>query len=496
VNIQKLSVRLALWMLLVTISIQLLNGVYHYHTDLAKAQSKAEDELQRVVQSIYPALAESLFQYNERLSDQLLRTFDVYPSVQAVWLLDDQDEGVGAWIRSNTGYYEEWVELDWPISYDGHPIGRLAMAVQWGDVKHQAQNQIIENILSDLVMGFISLILLYWVAQWLITHPIVQLQRYLSSLNPRHLDQQDVEPLRRVWTHAELTELKQALIQILEALSNTLSDKANTMEILQRFNQSLDQQVNERTRELAAAKEKAENANRSKTDFMNTMTHELRTPLNSIMGFSSILRGKELPDRLAKLVDNIHQSGDHLLTLINDIIDFVGLEGKPLNSQIFSVVDVVQAAVVELKEEATAKGLDLKVDVDTRLVLEGDPKRMNLMLRHLLGNAIKFTESGFVSIRAEGRSKEYCDVVVVDSGVGIDIEQATALKESFVQLDQGLNRKKEGVGLGLAVIDRIVRKWNGHWQFVLPEQGGTEVQVRLPNLSSRLSDVESERAQD
>ena len=292
----------------------------------------------------------------------------------------------------------------------------------------------------------------------------------------------DIERLDDIKANAEVLVLKNSLKKILLELSENLAENKRTHDLLKEFSEELESKVKKRTDELAISTEKAERANQAKTDLMNTMTHELRTPLNSIMGFSSILKGQELPDKLAGLVDQVHGSGGQLLQLINDIIDYVDLESKPLMEQRFSLFDVVNSVFMECKLEAVNNSLKLSQNVDQSLILKGDPKRLSMALRHVVGNAIKFTEKGCVEIEAFKDEQDCICLTVTDTGPGIDLSRITDLSESFVQMDQSLARTKEGVGLGLAIVDRVCRKWGAELDFSHIEPHGTKVTIKLPDL--------------
>jgi signal transduction histidine kinase len=466
-------------MVFVTVLMQVAHGLYRFSIDIPLAQIQAEKEIARAVASIRPALSESLYQFNEELSNQLLKTFSEYESVQAVWMVDEEEEGISAWLRETPEHYDHWVELTWPILYQEETIGYLIMSAQWKSAQLRARQDVWNTIGFSVLMGVIALVSLYWVAQALVAQPISRMIHFLEQLNTRKFKEEDVVPLSEIAVEAELNILKKSLEDILIQLCKYLSEKQHTMELLQGFNENLELEVTKRTKELEIAKEKAESANRSKTDFLNTMTHELRTPLNSIMGFSSILMGKELPERLHTLVERIHGSGEHLLQIINDIMDYVSLEGEALQIQAFSVVDVLQGVHQDVIHMSNKKGLEYRQYVDDTLVLKGDPKRLNTLLRHLLENAVKFTENGYVSLDARSTEGEQVQFIVSDTGVGMDAKNIANLSHAFSQHEQGLNRSNEGVGLGLAIVTRICKKWNGGITFDSSDKG-TVVTVTLP----------------
>lgn len=465
--------------------LQLAHGLYRYSTDIPQAEQNARLAIDRVVHSIQPALSESLYQYNENLAQQILKTFQTYPSVLDVKLVDDESQPFGSWSRlqSDTGSMpslDEVEQISWPITYEEQTVGYLLMDVQWDSAKLAAQQAVWDIIGFSILMGMMAMGILYWIAQVMVANPIAKMSQFLSQLNPRQLSEQDIQPLSEIASQAELYNLKQSLHEILNQLHRHLADKQKTMELLQGYNENLEYEVTKRTSELEIAKNKAESANQSKTDFLNTMTHELRTPLNSIIGFSSILAGQELPERLLKLSKNIHNSGQQLLELINDIIDYISLESNPLQVQVFSVFDVIQSVNQEVQAAAKAKGLQYSSIENSETIMKGDPKRLSMVLRHLLNNAIKFTQTGSVWFSIDLIDQANIVFVVRDSGVGMDVDNIEFLTNAFNQHEQGLDRTSEGVGLGLAIVNRVCQKWQGQLTFVSPEGGGTEVRLTLP----------------
>jgi signal transduction histidine kinase len=476
--------RLALWMVLVTILMQFGHAIYRFSTDVPQAKQAGLQEIEKVVGSIRPALSEALFQYNESVSAEVLKTFDAYPSVLGVWLLDEEEELVHKWSRDNTATQSPWLTRQWTLNYQSKDIGFVRISLSDQYMIMQARENILSHVGFSSLMGGVTLLLLYWVVQRQVAKPIIELSNIVKDINTTELAPQDVVMLDDVHYEAEVETLKRSVQAILAQLAENLADKKHTMSLLQTFNQDLEARVISRTQQLKIAKDKAEVASRSKTDFLNNMTHELRTPLNSIMGFSNLLMSQDLPEKWQKMVDNIHCSGTQLLTLISDIIDFVDLDDGQLNVQLFSLYDVISATTHLYKEVAKQKSLTIDMNVDNELIMYGDPKRLGIALRHILDNAMKFTEQGGVMIECNQSKNDVIGISIKDTGIGIDLAKISDLRESFVQADNGLNRTKEGVGLGLAIVERICKKWGGEITFnnILPQ--GTQVLLRLPNLKS------------
>ena len=217
---------------------------------------------------------------------------------------------------------------------------------------------------------------------------------------------------------------------------------------------------------LRESKEAAEAGSRAKSAFLATMSHELRTPLNAIMGLSQLLQQEmvgNLNDKQIEYVKCIYTSGEHLLALINDILDLSKVEAgkEELYFVTILVEDLCNNVISTVSDRADVKGLKLtlQIDEDVKTCI-ADERRLKQMLLNLLTNAIKFTQVGTVSLSVKQESQGI-NFTVSDTGIGIDPEHFKLLFEPFKQLDSKLNRQYEGTGLGLALTRRLARLHGG-----------------------------------
>ncbi len=237
---------------------------------------------------------------------------------------------------------------------------------------------------------------------------------------------------------------------------------------------------------LRASQEAAEAASRAKTEFLATMSHELRTPLNAIMGLSQLLQQEivgSLNEKQNEYVSCIYSSGEHLLAVINDILDLSKVEAgkEELLLSSLSVADICNYAIWIVRDRALEKGLQLTHEIDLEAdICIADERRVKQMLLNLLTNAIKFTPAGQISLVVK-KVPQGITFTVSDTGIGIDSNQFQFLFEPFKQLDSRLNRQYEGTGLGLALTRKLARLHGGDVTVTSTLGKGSQFTLFLPN---------------
>ncbi len=261
-------------------------------------------------------------------------------------------------------------------------------------------------------------------------------------------------------------------LEVLSIISNTIAGvikHKKTEEELAEYREHLEKQVEARTIALRQAKDAAEKANKSKGEFLANMSHEIRTPLNAIMGFSELLMNADIGPKEKNFAGLIISETEVLLDLINDLLDISKVEaGKlELESLPFDLRRITDSIHAGMIYRTRSKELDFTITIekDTQTRLEGDPTRLRQVLVNLIGNAVKFTEKGFVHVliklRAETEEHMTLYFEVKDSGIGIPKAKQDQIFESFVQADGSTTRKYGGTGLGTAIARQLVTLLGG-----------------------------------
>jgi signal transduction histidine kinase len=227
-------------------------------------------------------------------------------------------------------------------------------------------------------------------------------------------------------------------------------------------------------------------ANKHKSDFLANMSHELRTPLNAIIGFSEVLVDKmfgELNEKQLDYLKDIHDSGKHLLSLINDILDLSKIEAGRMDLEVssFHLPTAIANAMTLVRERAQRHGIQLGVEVDARLgEFNADERKFKQIMLNLLSNAVKFTpDGGRVDVSAKLDTTKV-EIAVKDTGIGIAPEDHAAVFEEFKQVGRDYTRKAEGTGLGLALTKRFVELHGGGISLASAPGKGSTFTVTLP----------------
>ena len=292
----------------------------------------------------------------------------------------------------------------------------------------------------------------------------------LTFLLARRLARRLAQPLSAMGQALERIQSGDYRPSLIERGNDELTDLARHINNLARALEKSGQQQQRAIAELIQAREESEQANRAKSDFLAMMSHELRTPMNGVLGMLQLLETTPLNDEQSEYAALATESTEHLLKVINDILDFSRIERGALELEAipFNLLELLQGSVQVFQHSAQQRGLQLLLENQPgleQLEVRGDPTRIRQILVNLIGNALKFTEEGYIRVETHWQKLDdqvlWFTCTVHDSGIGIDDERLEHMFDAFQQADTSISRRYGGTGLGLPIARTLAERMGG-----------------------------------
>jgi signal transduction histidine kinase/CheY-like chemotaxis protein len=494
VSFRNLSIRKKLSALMMLISVLILTLVFglYISEEIYSTRTFLKQEMISIGATLGESCKKLLINRNTSTTEDILASLQVQTNIRAAYLFDEDGIPVAEYLDASAMSFvldviqrdfadhesKFWVDLQqqlhtysrlhfgmfMPIKHDGRQVGTIYLMRGLQDLYGRLAGVV---FLLLLLLG--PLLLLSW---WLggrlqrpVSVPLLNLVDTMGAISQG----KDYSLRAEKQGQDEIGRLVDGFNQMLEQI------EGNRQQLLE-HQQSLETTVEKRTEELRQmvavleiAKQQAESASEAKSQFLANITHELRTPLIGVLGMNELLFRTSMNEQQKMLATTVQHSGEDLLTLINNVLDFSKIEaGKlELEETEFALYQVADEVVGLLAGAAAEKGLSLYTEIPLAATCRvlGDEVRIRQILMNLVGNAIKFTETGSVTVKLASEPRQNHQLAftleVIDTGIGMDAESRQQIFSAFYQADTSHTRKYGGTGLGLAIVLQLIQLLDG-----------------------------------
>ncbi len=493
--VQHLILSIMIFSFVLTLIFSLIQLSMDYRSDM----NKIESAFAQIENSSLIPLTNNIWFVNEEQVRLQLDSFLQFPFIEMAMVAENSGSVISTGDITST----DIISKEFKLIKDSVDVGSLIIVAGIDEIFDRLMHQFFINFMDYAVKIFLVSGFSIYVLNKLIIRHLANISNFLSNINMEELDAVELKLDRKQIAAAKHDSLEQ-LVSSINSMRQRLND---SYQRLDGFKTELEHKVEERTVALKDAKDEAEAANKAKSHFLANMSHEIRTPMNAILGFSEIMMEKITDQQLSHYVASINSSGKSLLSLINDILDLSKVEsGKmQLEYSVVSLASLIKEMKVVFGQRLSEKNLDFIIDIpkDFPNALVMDDARVRQVLINLIGNALKFTDSGHIKIslnqRTSTNNEKSCfdfALAVEDTGMGIPKEDRTSIFSAFSQMDGQKFSKFGGTGLGLAISSQLIKVMGGEIKIDSQVGKGSTFQLEFKDIEVASADDITKQSSD
>ncbi|HTA63327.1 MAG TPA: response regulator [Bacteroidia bacterium] len=501
-----ISKKLVLMQLVTTVSVVIICSatfLFMYHDVALENKTKSLLSIAKVLGS--NAEAPVIFKDNDEIT-KILDDLKVEADISNACIIDTSMAVLGCYTKKGakpyvfTSFSKEGVTTNsaensmfiyYKIVKDNEWVGVVCLRIDIAQLQSEL-NEVFKVVCSIVLGGFLVAFFISRFLQRYISGPINSVVDVTENI----IQSQNYSLRSPVEGKDEIGKMSFALNKMLDQIEHHAAELSETNNLLEARVKQRTETLNKQNEKLIIATEAAEQSKKVKEQFLASMSHEIRTPLNAIIGFQALLKETPLNEEQKEYIESIDFAGKNLLVIVNDILDISKIEaGKLTLSKDNLNIEHELSAIVELiKLKAKEKNIEVTLNHDVTIPkwVVGDVARFNQIILNLLGNAIKFTEKGYVKVRSRLLRSEHnticCEFEITDTGIGIPKNKQKEIFERFSQASSDTSRKYGGTGLGLTIVKHLLKLQGGDVLVQSEEGKGSVFTVHL-NFDKSTSNV-------